>query len=264
MIDTKLQNLMQEELDGTLSSKRKEELNKLLNSNDEARLLMKKLRLLHSKLRKVEEVEPPADLKESVMSSLSVGRQSVKEQKTSLIDKIVSLVEMPRFQMAGMFSMGMAAALLLFVIAENYSGNQNTTAEKAVGTFVILDKNENADVIETKDLYTEGCTATVRTYRQENTIIAEILVDSPPSRTMQLFVTSQTPGELRFSGIEQSIPNLTYANFGMDYFSANVSGTGKMILAFEDTGNAQGPIQIELKTENSSVVETVAIQKVNL
>jgi hypothetical protein len=264
MINEKLQELMHQELDGSLSPKRKEELNELLESNEEARLLMNKLRLVHSKLVKVEVIEPPASLKESVMRSLPVVRHSIKHAEISLIAKIVSLVEMPRFQMAGMFSLGMAAALLLFVVAENYSGNKEIPSENAAGALIGNIGNAAVEVIDSKVIEVESSVASVKTSRHDMTVIAEINVESPDSRTVQLFITPVQPGELRFSAMEQVVPNLIYANFSNDYFSAAIAGSGKLVLAFEDSGKAVGPIQVEVKTENSSTVESVAIQKVNL
>jgi len=261
MINDKVVNLINQELDGTLSKNDKVQFEKYLESDQEARNFLARLRLLHKKLNDVQEIEAPADFKESVMKALPVVRYSTTRHEVSLKSKIIDLMQLPRFQMAGMFSLGAAAALLFLVVSQNLSDMQNAPAERAMGTIISPDKISAANSIDSREITIDDYKVNITTTRANQTVFATINLATASNQVVQLAVSTDGAEKFRFNGLEYSAPNLIYANFGNDFFSAAIAGPGSWVLAFDDPDGTTETLKIELKTESSSIRETVAIQR---
>ncbi len=262
MINDKILNLMNQELDGTVSKNDQVRLEKYLESDREAGDLMAKLRLLHKNLHEVQEVEPTADFKESVMAALPVVRYSTKRHDVWLKTKVIDLFQLPRFQMAGMFSLGAAAALLFLVISQNLSHLQNAPTERAMGTIISPEKIAEASSIDSKQITIDDYNVNITSRRAGQTVFATINLENGSNQVVQLLVSSEGAEKFRFNALEYNAPNLVYANFGNDFFSAAIAGPGSWVLAFDDPDGTTETLKIELKTESSSVREVVAIQGV--
>jgi len=260
MISDKVVELIHRDLDGTLSQKERAQLEKHLESDNESREMLAKLRLLHKKLHEISETEPPADLKESVMKSLPVVRYSARKQELSVASKIIELFQVPRFQMAGMFSLGAAAALLFLVITQNLSISQQATAEKAMGTILSPEKIGNVEQVDSKHFTIDDYKVDINTSRSENIVFVRIDLKSESNQPVQLVVSSEA-ADLKFHALDYNAPNLIHASFGNDFFSAATAGPGNWVLAFDDPDKATETLTIELKTELNSITELVDIQK---
>jgi len=261
MVNAKVAAFINQELDGTLSKNDQVQLEKCLESDRETRELLANLRQLHKKLIEVQEVEPPEDVKENVMRALPLVRRPAETRESSFKAKIIELASLPRFQMAGMFSLGAAAALFFMVISQSLSNLQNAPAEKAIGTIISPDMITAANSIDSKKITIDDYEINVSTTRTDQTVFASIKLETASNQIVQLMVSSEAAENFRFNALEYSAPNLIYANFGNDFFSAAVAGPGNWVLAFDDPAGTTETIKIELKSEASSIRETVAIQK---
>jgi len=261
MINDKTFDLINRELDGTLSKGEKEQLEKHLKSDKEAAELLAKMRLLHKKISSIEAVEPPADLKQSVMGKLAVVRHSSAYQHSPLKSKIIELFALPRFQMAGMFSLGMAATLLLFVVSHNMSSPSGASPEKSIGALIAPEKGAEATSIDSKQINIDDYKVEISTSRAGSTVFAKINFKGKSNQVIQLMVSSAGTESFRFNALEYRAPNLIYSNFGNDFFSAATAGPGSWVLAFEDPNGTAQSLKIELKTEGSFSSEVIAVQK---
>jgi len=261
MISDKVVELINRDLDGALSAKEKAQLEKHLESDHEAREFLAKLRLLHEKLFEVSEAEPPADLKETVMKSLPVVRYTQRSQELPMASKIIELFHVPRFQMAGMFSLGAAAALLFLVISQNLSNSPQVPAEQAIGTILAPGKTGDAVQIDSKQFAIDDYKVDISTSRSEDNVILSINLQSESNQPVQLVVTSDASGEFRFHALDYNAPNLIHANFGNDFFSAAIAGPGNWVLEFDDRDGITESLKIELKTESSLIREVFPIHR---
>ena len=116
MIDNRMVELINCDLDGSISRIEKDELVSALKVNSEAKELYVKMTSLTEGLKAVKAVEPPLELKENIMRMLpDVRTEAVK--KPGIIVSITGYFEkVPKFQLAGSFSFGFAAALVLMMI----------------------------------------------------------------------------------------------------------------------------------------------------
>ena len=259
MINNKVVELINRDLDGTLSQKERLQLEKHLESDHESREMLAKLRLLHKKLHNISESEPPAELKENVMKSLPAARYSKRSQAIPVASKFIELFHVPKFQMAGMFSLGAAAALLFLVITQNLSISPQATAEKAIGTILAPEKIGKVEQVDSKQFTIDDYKVDISTSRSENIVFVSINLQSESDQTVQLVVSSDA-ADFRFQALDYNAPNLIHASFGNDFFSAATAGPGNWVLAFDDPAKATETLKIELKTEKNSIMELIAIQ----
>jgi len=264
MISDKVLELINRDLDGTLTEKEKAELENRLNSEPESKEMLTKLRLIHKSLGEVSQVEPPEELKNSVMRALPAAEHSRKVQQDSIKSnksKIVDLFTIPRFQMAGMFSLGAAAALLFLVITQNFSLNQSSSSDNLMGTIISHDLTNGAEAIDSKEITISDYNVTVTTSRLDNTVFATFKLSAESNQVIQLTAKSESAENFRFSGLEFDAPNLIYANFGNEFFSAAIAGPGSWLLAFDDPDKTANVLEIDLKTDSESIREVIAIQR---
>lgn len=260
MISDKVMNQINQELDGTLSKDELAELHKHLQNDKEAQELFNKLQLLHKRLKEVPEIEPPAGIKESVMKALPAVHFTSARNDNSLKSKIVDLLQLPSFQLAGMFSLGAAAALLFLVVTQNLSKWDDTPAERAIGTIISPEMFSEANKIDSRDITFDDYKVQITTTRAGNTIFANINMTTSSNQVVQVLASSEGAENFRFNGLEFVAPNLIYANFGNDFFSAAIAGPGNWVLAFDDPDGTTKTLTIELKSEATSKKEVVGVQ----
>lgn len=261
MISDKVMILINQRLDGNLSKRDQVELEKHLEGNQEARELFNKLQLLHQRLKEVPEIEPPAGFKESVMKALPAVQYSGARSESSLVSKVVDLFQVPRFQMAGMFSLGAAAALLFLVVTQNLSKFGDAPAERAIGTIISPEMISEANKIDSREITFDNYQVQITTTRSDNTIFASINMATSSSQVVQVLASSEGAENFRFNGLEFVAPNLIYANFGNDFFSAAIAGPGNWVLAFDDPEGTTKYLTIELKSEASAIKEVIGVHK---
>jgi hypothetical protein len=193
------------------------------------------------------------------MKSLPFVRYSKSSQETSAASKIIELFRVPRFQMAGMFSMGAAAALLFLVITQNLSDAPQGTAERAIGTILSPEKIGEVKQIDSKNFTIDDYRVDLNTSRSGNIVFVRIELLSESNQPVQLVVSADA-ADFNFHALDYHAPNLIQSSFGNDFFTAATAGPGTWVLAFDDHSNGAGTIGIELKTELNSKSEVVAIQ----
>ncbi len=261
MISEKLMELINRDLDGALSSKEKMQLEKHLESSQETNEMLTKLRAVHKKLHEMSESEPPDDLRESIMKSLPQVCFAGKKQSSPVASKITELFGVPKFQMAGMFSLGAAAALLFLVISNNLSDSSPSTAEKAIGTILAPEKIGKVEQVDSRHITIDDYKVDINTSHSGNSVFINVNLFSESNQPVQLTVSSGESSNFRFQALDYSAPNLIYANFGNDFFSAAIAGSGKWVLTYDDATEATETVKIELKTGSNWATECVAVRK---
>jgi hypothetical protein len=260
MISDKVIELINRDLDGILTEKEKQELNRELESNLEAREMSGKLRLLHRKLSEMVKVEPPADLKDNVMHGIYGSRRPAVKRENPSKSNILDLFTLPRFKLAGMFALGAAAAVLFLIVTQKLGGNGHVPAEQLIGTIISPEIAKQAEVIEAKVLTINNHEVSIRTSRLENTIIAEFEISNEGEGIIQIQASSQNAENFKFSAVKYDAPKIIYANFNIDSFSAALEGAGSWILIFEDPDGTCKTLEMELKSEDSVIKEVIDVQ----
>ncbi len=112
MIDEKYIEWMHLAIDGKLSRKDREKLDVYLQSNAEAREFFEQLLRTVEILDHTEEIEPPDDLKQRIMSSIDFSRYAAKEQKASFAERLTEWFYRPQAKLVYAFAAGLLLGLL--------------------------------------------------------------------------------------------------------------------------------------------------------
>ncbi|MGH8016494.1 MAG: hypothetical protein ACREBV_09900, partial [Candidatus Zixiibacteriota bacterium] len=149
------------------------------------------------------------------------------------------------------------------VIAQDLSKDRETPPEKLIGTIIQPEENGEVISIASNEVTIDNHKVTISTSRSHKTVFASINLNSESSEVIQFTASCESSENFRFNGLEYNAPNLIFANFGNDFISAAVAGSGTWILAFEDADGTANVLEIELKTETSAAKETIAVQRVS-
>jgi len=113
MLDKRLLELLNQELDGTNSSRERQQVQALLSKNPGARRTFDELRHLASFLKAAPRLEPPPSLKRRILASLPKPRPS-SQRVYPLFSLIKKLTEGTNVRYAYTFAGGAVAGILLF------------------------------------------------------------------------------------------------------------------------------------------------------
>ena len=112
MIDEKYIEWMHLAIDGKLPRKDREKLDAYLQSNTEAREFYEQLLRTVEILDHTEEIEPPDDLKQRIMSGIDFSRYAAKEKKASFAARLTEWFYRPQAKLVYAFAAGLLFGLL--------------------------------------------------------------------------------------------------------------------------------------------------------
>ena len=174
MIEERYKELMNLEIDGVISQEEKNELDRHLDRNPEAKRYFEELRALTDLLDSHEHIEPPEAFEEKI--SGHIFRESAKTHKDTGRGW--------RFgrQPALSFVTGLAAGLVLFALVYFVTERGAITDyDRLYGTI-----GRSAQAAGTLDLDAAGTEGTLRLYRSEGRLIAHVSLESEEEITMSI------------------------------------------------------------------------------
>jgi hypothetical protein len=167
-------DLIQKDVDGLLSRKEQEKLDRLLAVNPKARRLHKDLVRLSTRLNTVPSHEPPEHLSEKIMNQLPQGLYHVGHQRHPLA-AFCNRLKHINTQLVYAFSAGLSVASLLFIIYMGTSGQDSPVDEQMVSGALLLERG-GADAMETFMVELQGVRGSVTCVATADGIVAEIAV----------------------------------------------------------------------------------------
>lgn len=202
MIEKKHAELIHKDVDGFTSSQEKAELERCLAGNPEARDLHRDLSRVGTLLGQIPPAEPPEDLKREIMARICA--RSVPEPAPSrpLLGFVNGLS--PRFRYPLVFASGLAAGVLLFLLAAYFPRlNFGGDAERMSGTMLPEFSSPSPAPLAESEIRRTDVTGQIRWYRDANRIEARI--DLRPARPVQLTLRYDDQGAM-FTGLAWLTP----------------------------------------------------------
>ncbi|HEX9615370.1 MAG TPA: hypothetical protein VGA55_07670 [Bacteroidota bacterium] len=125
MLEKKVYELLNKEVDGANSPKEKEQLRVILERSAEARRTLEDLRRLTTVLRSAPQIDPPSYLKTKILNSVKPvpGRFS---RQPSFAAKVQDFIRPLRFRPAYIFTGGAVAAVALFFLITGTPSDTST------------------------------------------------------------------------------------------------------------------------------------------
>ena len=260
MIAEKHIELIQQEIDKRNSARESAELQKLLQSNVEARQLYEELSNISNLMETSEDVDPPSNLKSSIMSKINFPSRE-KSSVSTFIHQIAEFIETrSSFQNAYVFAAGLIVGVALYsLVAVHPSTSSVVDPESVSGTIILGSSTASLTVgqsFETKDDLT-GISLIGQTKFSKSVATIDFIVDS--NRPVNIAVNFNVK-ELVFTGYSQSQGARGERKVSDGAFQITNQGENHYMLAFER--RSDDPSEIVVKADDSGSVifeKTVAV-----
>ena len=257
MIDNRIVELINCDLDGSISRIEKDELVSALKVNSEAKELYVKMTSLTEGLKAVKAVEPPAGLKENIMRMLpDIRTEAVK--KPGIIESISGYFEkVPKFQLAGSFSFGFAAALVLMMIVISPERGNLVSPNATMGSIALSETDGEFIEIESKQVQFDDNSISISSRRSGSKIKLVISLPEVPSAEIMIKAGSESLGFISFERLSGSAATFESVD---NYVEIKTLFSGKWEIMFEEQSANNKEMIVYIENNSSSISENIAIK----
>ena len=257
MIDNRMVELINCDLDGSISRIEKDELVSALKVNSEAKELYVKMTSLTEGLKAVKAVEPPLELKENIMRMLpDVRTEAVK--KPGIIVSITGYFEkVPKFQLAGSFSFGFAAALVLMMIVISPERGNLVSPNATMGAIALSETDGVFVEIAIKQVQINDNFISISSSRSGSKIKLVMSLQEVPSAEIRIKAGSESLGFISFERLSGSAAALESVD---NYVEIKTISSGEWEIMFEEQSTNNKEITVYIENGSSSISETIAIK----
>lgn len=261
MVEEKFIDLIHQEIDAENSPDETVKLKAYLAQNTEARKLYDELVAAANMLREVNAVEPPRNLKKSILRSIQPDRYAVRAKKPAL-GGIRNLVDMlfgaPSYQLkyAYAFAFGLMAGLFIYALMSSTSQQQQAMIDNSnlYGTMAWLDAAGNFTAADSMAVDLEVGRASILVKSSPRQVIAELRLNTTKEARIQLEFEET---DLGFSGVSQASSQAGAA------FSSNERslkfinrGNNQYVIAFANKTPAVSSLRFKLFVSDTLQYET--------
>ena len=214
-IEKKYIELINKEIDHTISVGDKKQLEKYLNKNTEARNLYNDLLKTENLLNQVVDSDPSPYLKHRILDSIDSGRYAKSNQKSNLLDSISAIFLNPKAKIVSSFALGLIAGVISLVLVLNNSSFLNSSVDHdTVGTI----GKPYADIVQSIDINSIEITGKIDISQTSNSVGFHIDINSSEKYDLLIDFHSQD-----FKTSKVSIRNLENAvvQYGSNYIKLN-------------------------------------------
>lgn len=135
MIDRRVRELINREVDGLNTKAETEELRSLLQKNQEANALFQGFKKLTSELKQVPDAAPPADLRQNILTA--IGLRKKKSRVSTFVSSFIDsfrISPVPRY--AVVFLLGAFVGFAVMAVAVEEEGGMVPNNSEMIGTFL--------------------------------------------------------------------------------------------------------------------------------
>ncbi len=155
MIDRRVRELINREVDGLNTKAESEELRSLLQKNPEANALFQGFQKLTNELKQVPDAAPPAHLRQNILTAIGLRKKksSVSTFVSSFIDSF-RISPVPRY--AVVFLLGAFVGFAVMTVAVEEGGKMIPDSTEIVGTFLPPPSPEKATPTDSESWNVKG------------------------------------------------------------------------------------------------------------
>jgi len=257
MIDNRIIELINCDLDGTISRNEKEKLVSALKISSEAKELYFKMTSLTEGLKAVKAVEPPQELIENIMRMLpDVRIKTVK--KPGIIESVTSYFEeVPKFQLAGSFSLGFAAALVLMMLIISPERGNLVSPDATMGSIAMNETDGEFIEITSKQVQINDNSISISSSRSGSKIKLVMSLQEVPSAEIRIKAGSESLGFISFERLSGSAAAFESID---NYVEIKTISSGEWKIMFEKESGNNREIVVYIENNGSSISETIAIK----
>jgi hypothetical protein len=252
MIDDRIADLINSEIDGANSAEKSKELRRSLDTNPEAQRYYRQLIEMEELFRSAGEIEPPSELR-------SLIARSIRSERTERLRKgiIASILDTGglrnRRKYALSFLCGLAAGVIVFAVIFHLTPAIDRGAVKDYsGTISREREDEHSTVSARAELESAGIRGYINIIYKAAKISAELAIDSES----EIEVVFDPQGNTAFEGIEVHSCVGEHDIFTKDGRSKLThSGTCEYIISFRDDNRLRPPVRVTVYSGGRAVIE---------
>lgn len=201
MLNKEFIELINQEIDGENSIEESTRLKTYLAQNSEASAYYEDQAKLSEILARIENVDPPTNLKKNILNSLSSQRYAKRETRNIWQTVLQVLNKKFNHRYALAFSAGLAVGLLVFVLVNNLGKSIRLNVNDLTGTILLRDVSDKLKAIDQLEFQGESSRASLMLKSANDLVLIESQVESD-SPIELLFEFDQE--DLSFVGVRQS------------------------------------------------------------
>lgn len=242
------EELMWQDIDGTISPEDRERLQKYLNGDPEARELFEELSRFTRVLGDVEEVDPPSDLHESITRALS---RIDRHETDGIVAAIRGFFGSTRHRR---LAFATAAGFIVGIIGYHFIGNELRRGAQLDPAYLYGTVDFGTDNDGWLDISLDGVNGTVKLRRDKSFVLSELdLTSDRPVRVEMLY-----PGEslFRYGGIERSDEKSNLVTIRSDGITLTNAGAGKYFLILEVLDKGSAPVIVRILSDENILWES--------
>lgn len=254
--DDILYRLINEEIDGTISSQDLQTLKKMLVESDEARRIYERIKGAADIYKGTAPIEPPSDLKDNIMRIIDAGRYSPSRKK-SLFDTIRARLYGFKAGYAWSFAGGVVVgALILALCFGIFKGSLGLNEKELTGTIVSGSLNIGLNIIK-KESFGDGAVGgTFEAVQSGNTIRTRLEIRAKIPVTMSVKFDHRHMKLMEFLKVPDG---LEVAQIGTDEIEIKNNNDGEYTIIFEKKTGGKSTIDFLLASDTVIYVSSLAI-----
>ena len=256
MIDERYIELMNHELDGVNSIKKKEELRGFLATHHEAHLLYEDLLYISDTLSKVEEVEPPINLKKSVLNSIQPAFDSHVRQFSSLT--LFELFRLPKFTYA--FASTLVIGAVLGIAAYSLFIDKDDAVDPSSMYGTMASRSSNLQSGDRFEIIAPGIEGVAGIRYSSKILLSEVTFNSQNETD---FVLEFPEKLLSFSSFSQSTQGTDDLKITTHSIAGHIQGRQGYVLVFKRKDVSQVSLNLKVFRSGSTVFEKSLIAGTN-
>lgn len=237
MIDEKYIELIHKEIDGVIRPEEQRMLKAYLNENPEAQTLYRELLQTVQLLNQVEEIEPSANLKERIMSSIDPNKSEAPRQKPASVSFMFRWFVKPAYT----FALGMIAGLLIYgLVVENLIQKHSPDTNGLYGVMGI-NENMSGKKAQKVSVLLPEIKGTISMRQAESAVRLEANLTTPYECDI---IMEYDPSQIRFDGMPMKGRYAILEN--SDQF-VRIKSSGQIQYNIYFTRLSQNPVPVNVK-----------------
>lgn len=224
MIDKNLIELINKDIDKSISLSEKEKLSQYLKENPDANVLYNELLQTEHMLDKLEDINPSSNLNERILNSIDYNLYSTKKINPKILDYLSSIFSGSRTKYAVSFALGMIAGLIILTVIFYYSTfHDELEGYNTSGTIGL----HNSSLVQTIDILSEDISGRVNLSKVGNSYSFNIKLNSQDKYRLLIEFDS---ANLSLDNLSLNDPNSVSLEKGPDY--VQISGSQDLDYSF--------------------------------
>ena len=244
--------LINREIDGANSLEESARLKEYLARDRGAQNLYDDLVRVSARLKIVEEVEPPRNLRSNIINSIDFGRYAVKDRRSPLKWITDLIPQKAPLRYALVFSLGLFAGVVVYALFADLDRDSSIDVSKLYGTMLADRSSEKLEPGDLAEISLEKVTGTITTMHTKGLVLVQVNLRSQQEIETIFDFDS---GFLSFMGYRQLGDAKSSLSISENSLTLRNTGDKRYLLLFDDKARAATSLRVKIMSSGVLVYE---------